>query len=30
MNAGNYPLSRMEQNRIASLVLYEAVLPALA
>ncbi len=30
MNAGNYPLSRMEQNRIASLVHYEAVLPALA
>jgi CubicO group peptidase (beta-lactamase class C family) len=30
MNAGNYPLPVMEQGRIASLVIYEAVLPALA
>jgi CubicO group peptidase (beta-lactamase class C family) len=29
MNAGNYPRPIMEQGRIASLVLYEAVLPAL-
>jgi CubicO group peptidase (beta-lactamase class C family) len=30
MNAGNYSLPIMEQGRIANLVLYEAVLPALA
>jgi CubicO group peptidase (beta-lactamase class C family) len=30
MNAGNYPRPIMEQGRIASLVLYKAVLPALA
>ncbi len=29
LNAGNYPLPIMDQSRIAGLVLYEAVLPAL-